>query len=82
MAQGKPKLKKSGTNVMKHKKSDGSIKKNKGKMKKVQKIIPSKKQRSDLNNMKNFEKLLKQKVESGAAEKVSMAEPRSLKFVK
>lgn len=83
MAQGKLKLKKQGINFMKHKKSGGSIKKNKGKMKKGQKNIPAKKQVSDLNKMKrNFEKLLKQKVESGAAEKVSIAEPRSLKFVK
>ncbi|KAM3184430.1 hypothetical protein ACTXT7_008382 [Hymenolepis weldensis] len=81
MAQGKRKVKSSGN--LRIKKSGGSIKKNKGKTRKGQRIRPCKKQNADLNNMKkNYEKLLKQKVECEAAAKVALTEPRSLKFVK
>ncbi|VDL64000.1 unnamed protein product [Hymenolepis diminuta] len=81
MAQGKMKVKCRGN--LQIKKSGKSIKKNKGKTKKGQRIIPCKKQKVDLNNMKkNYEKLLTQKVECEAAAKVALTEPRSLKFVK
>ncbi|KAH9278386.1 hypothetical protein ECG_08799 [Echinococcus granulosus] len=83
MAQGKLRLKKYGVNIMKHKKSGGSIKKNKGKTTKGRKNIPSKKNGPDpCNTKRSFEKLLKQKVESEAIEKVSVTEPRSLRIVK
>ncbi|VDO13761.1 unnamed protein product [Rodentolepis nana] len=81
MAQGKMKVKcKANFQI---KKSGGSIKKNKGKTKKGQRVIPCKKQNADLNKMKkNYEKFLNEKVESEAASKAALTEPRSLKFVK
>ena len=82
MAQGKMKVKCAAGKIMKRKQSGGSIKKQKGKTKKGQKRIAPKKQQVELSKMKkNYEKVLKQKIESEAAEKVSAAEPRSLKFV-
>ncbi len=77
------KVKKTVPDAMKRKQSNaGAKKKNKGKMRKGQVHISSKKQGSDLKNMKkNFEKMIKHKVESEAAGRVANTEPRPLKFI-
>lgn len=68
--------------TLKRKQGTSAAKKNKGKMRKGQVQIASKKQGGDLKNMKkNLEKMIKQKVETEAAGRVASTESRPLKFI-